>query len=98
MPGCSPKERDSFTDLLDNRGFIDTFRHLYPTLIKYSWWSLRKNLRPYNKGWRLDYFLMSGDHETKYGIALNDSIIDNEQYGSDHCPVGLIITMPQEQQ
>ena len=94
VPGYTPEERASFTDLLENKGFCDTFRHLYPTTIKYSFWSVRANLRPSNRGWRLDYFLLSQDHESRYGIQLNDSIIDNEQFGSDHCPIALKLTMP----
>lgn len=94
VPGYTPQERASFTDLIENKGFCDTFRHLYPMTIKYSFWSVRQNLRPSNRGWRLDYFLLSQDHESRYGIQLNDSIIDNEQFGSDHCPIALKLTMP----
>ena len=82
---------------MKTRGFIDTFRHFYPDLVKYSWWSLlnlRRNKRPYNRGWRLDYFLISKAYETRYGIRLNDSIIENTQMGSDHCPIALMLTMP----
>ena len=57
---------------------------------------MRANLRPVNKGWRLDYFLLSSDYETRYGIELNDSIIDDQQKGSDHCPIALKITLPDD--
>jgi len=88
VPGYTPEERQSFEKLLA-RGFTDTFRHLYPEKVQYSFWSVRANLRPSNRGWRLDYFLMSNDYETKYGIKLDDSLIHDQQMGSDHCPVEL---------
>jgi exodeoxyribonuclease III len=58
VPGYTPEERQSFGKLLSS-GFVDTFRHLYPDLVKYTFWSVRQNLRVVNKGWRLDYFLIS---------------------------------------
>ena len=77
VPGYSPEERKSFTDLL-SKGFRDTYRDLYPVRVQYSFWSVRQNLRQSNRGWRLDYCLLSDDHETKYGIELVDSIIDDK--------------------
>ena len=67
VPGYTPQERQSFDKLL-KRGFCDTYRHLYPTRIQYTFWSVRARLRPVNKGWRLEYFLLSTDHESLYGI------------------------------
>lgn len=85
--GFSNEERGKFTALL-KEGFIDTFRFLYPdTLGAYTWWSYRFNARANNAGWRIDYFLVS---ERIKGLV-KDSIIFNEVFGSDHCPVGLII-------
>ena len=55
---------------------------------------MRQNLRPSNRGWRLDYFVMGSNYETKYGIELVDSIIDDGQKGSDHCPVALKLKVP----
>ena len=73
VPGFSPQERKSFGDFLDESGFVDTFRHLYPDQVKYSFWSVRANLRPSNRGWRLDYFLTS-----KSGMPMvKDSLIHN---------------------
>ena len=68
--------------LLDD-GWVDTFRELYPSQRKYSWWSYRRNARASNLGWRLDYFVVN-DTAMK---AVGDSMINNEQVGSDHCPV-----------
>ena len=56
--GYTQKEIDGLDNLVAG-GFIDTFRHLYPETIKYSWWSYRAGARGNNIGWRIDYFLCS---------------------------------------
>ena len=56
--GFTDEERQKFTTLL-NSGFVDTFRHLYPEQVTYSWWSYRFQARQKNAGWRIDYFLVS---------------------------------------
>ena len=87
-PGFSDEERDKFTKLLES-GLIDTFRYLYPDVIKYSWWSYRAFAREKNVGWRIDYFLVSKDLKDK----IIDATIENDIYGSDHCPVTLKIDL-----
>lgn len=57
VPGYTPEERFSFGQFLA-RGFVDTFRDLYPEEVKYSFWSVRAALRASNRGWRLDYFIV----------------------------------------
>lgn len=84
--GFTIEERTKFQMLLDS-GFIDTFRYLYPDTIKYTWWSYMFNAHKNNAGWRIDYFLLSERLKGK----LKDSIIYNDIFGSDHCPVGLEI-------
>jgi exodeoxyribonuclease-3 len=77
------EERHSFTDHL-NSGFIDTFRHLYPTRIKYSYFSHRsKTAVEKNVGWRLDYFIVNQEALPR----LVDSEILTEYRGSDHTPI-----------
>ena len=68
-------------------GYTDSFRYLYPNEVKYSWWSYRMKARDRNIGWRIDYFLISD----KLLDKLKDAFILNEVYGSDHCPVGILI-------
>ena len=86
-PGFTQDERNQMTHLL-NAGFIDTFRHFYPTKEGcYSWWSYRANARAKNVGWRIDYFLAS----TQLKGHLNDACIHPEILGSDHCPVALTL-------
>lgn len=75
-------ERESFSNFLQ-KGFIDTFRHLYPDKKQFSFWSARINARKEDKGWRLDYFII--DKESA-GLVV-DSTIHGEYYGSDHCPI-----------
>ena len=86
--GFTMEERNAFTRLLSN-GFIDSFRELYPDKIQYSWWSYRFNARKNNAGWRIDYFVISEKLKDK----LVSSIIHNEIYGSDHCPIELNIDL-----
>jgi len=81
-------ERD-WLDRIVERGYIDTFRHLYPETVKYSWWSYRFNARKNNAGWRIDYFFVTRDIIENGWIK--EAFIDNDIYGSDHCPVGLIL-------
>ena len=82
--GFTDEEREKFTVLL-NAGFIDTFRHLYPDTITYSWWSYRFQARQKNAGWRIDYFLTSKSLESQ----IKDAKIHTDIFGSDHCPVEL---------
>lgn len=85
--GFTNEERHKFEELL-KAGFIDSFRYFYPDLEnQYSWWSYRFNARANNAGWRIDYFLVSN----KLKDVLKDSLIYQEIYGSDHCPVGIIL-------
>lgn len=72
--GFTPEERHSIDSLLKG-GFCDTFRHLYPERVKYSFWSMRQKKRAANEGWRLDYFLMSQNFKSQYGFELIDSKI-----------------------
>ena len=86
--GFSYEERGKLTELLAS-GFLDSFRELYPDLTgAYTWWSYMFKARQNNAGWRIDYFLISERLREK----LSDSLIYSEVQGSDHCPVGLILT------
>lgn len=87
--GFSDEEREKFTDLLV-AGFTDTFRYLHPDARDaYTWWSFRSNARANNTGWRIDYFLCSDRIRDK----IDKAFICPEIMGSDHCPVGLDITL-----
>ncbi|MEZ4805870.1 MAG: exodeoxyribonuclease III [Flavobacteriales bacterium] len=82
--GYTQAEIDGITELL-GAGYTDTFRHMHPEAVKYSWWSQRFGAREKNVGWRIDYVLVSKGFERK----VKDAFILNEVMGSDHCPVGI---------
>ena len=87
-PGFTDEERGKFTELL-NSGMIDTYRYFNPEKTgAYSWWSYRFNARANNAGWRIDYFCVSKMLEDR----LVSADIHNEIFGSDHCPVELVIS------
>ena len=85
--GVTDEEREQFTKLLGS-GFTDSFRHFYPTLEgAYSWWSYRFKAREKNAGWRIDYFVVSN----RLMPRISSAAIHNEVFGSDHCPVELVM-------
>ena len=85
--GFTDEERAKFTELV-NDGFIDTFRYFYPEMEGiYSWWSYRFKAREKNAGWRIDYFMVSNSLKDR----LESAKIHTEIYGSDHCPVELVL-------
>ncbi len=84
-------ERD-WLDKISANGYVDTFRHLYPDTIKYSWWTYRFNARTKNVGWRIDYFFATRDLITQGRVK--DAVIEDTVLGSDHCPVGLRLELP----
>ncbi len=84
--GYTQREIDGLDHFLNN-GFTDSFRHFYPEEVKYSWWNYRFKARERNVGWRIDYFLFTEGIKAK----VKDAHIYNEYYGSDHCPIGLIL-------
>ena len=82
--GYTQREIDGIQKLIDE-GFTDTFRHLHPEEIKYSYWNNMFNSRARNVGWRIDYFMVSKSLLPK----VTSASIYNEYLGSDHCPVAL---------
>ncbi|HJA01161.1 MAG TPA: exodeoxyribonuclease III [Candidatus Collinsella stercoripullorum] len=87
--GFSDEERGKFTELL-GAGFTDTFRFLHPDETgAYSWWSYRFNARKNNTGWRIDYFLVSDSVRDR----IREAGIRSDIFGSDHCPVELVIDL-----
>lgn len=84
--GFLPEERQWMAALL-NDGFTDSFRHMHPERVAYSWWSQRFGARAKNLGWRIDYGLVSNG--LKHRIA--DADIWPDVIHSDHCPIFLEI-------
>ncbi|MCH4287237.1 MULTISPECIES: exodeoxyribonuclease III [Bacillota] len=84
--GFSDEEREKMR-ILQNSGFVDSYRYLYPDKVEYSWWSYRFKAREKNAGWRIDYFLVSEESKDK----IKEAKIHTDVFGSDHCPVSLEI-------
>lgn len=88
--GFSDQERGKMTELLSS-GFADTFRRLHPDARDaYSWWSYRFKAREKNAGWRIDYFIVS----ERLMEHVEQASIHPEIFGSDHCPVALVLRNP----
>ena len=84
--GFTQREIDGFQRLLDE-GFTDTFRHLHPQDVKYTYWNNLFNSRAKNVGWRIDYFLVGQSTLPK----VTSASIHTDILGSDHCPVEMQI-------
>ena len=82
VSGFLPQERDWLDQFMKN-GFIDSFRFFNDQPDNYSWWSYRAGARGNNKGWRIDYCLVSETLKDK----LKRAYILPEAKHSDHCPV-----------
>lgn len=82
VSGFLPVERE-WIDNFINRGFVDSFRHFNQEPDQYSWWSYRANARVNNKGWRIDYNMVSQPLQEN----LKRAVILPEAKHSDHCPI-----------
>jgi exodeoxyribonuclease-3 len=82
VSGFLPSER-KWIDGFMKSGFIDSFRHFNKEPHHYSWWSYRANARNNNKGWRIDYHLVSEPMRDR----LKRAVILPEAKHSDHCPI-----------
>ena len=86
--GFTPQEREKMTALLQE-GRIDTFRYFHPDATdQYTWWSYQFRAREKNVGWRIDYFIVSEALRSR----LESACIHQEIFGSDHCPVELVLS------
>ncbi len=81
VSGFLPVEREWISNFMRS-GFIDSFRHLNKEPDNYTWWSYRANARANNKGWRIDYNMVSAPLEPN----IERAIILKEAMHSDHCP------------
>jgi exodeoxyribonuclease-3 len=82
VSGFLPEER-AWLDTFMKNGFIDSFRFFNKQPDQYSWWSYRAGSRGNNKGWRIDYCLVSETLKDR----LKRALILPEAKHSDHCPV-----------
>lgn len=84
VSGFLPEERLWITNFI-NSGFTDSFRYLNRKPHCYSWWSYRANSRANNKGWRIDYNMVSKSLKSK----ITSSYILDQIFHSDHCPIAV---------
>ena len=82
VSGFLPEERAWLNKFMKS-GFIDSFRHFNKEPHNYSWWSYRAGARGNNKGWRIDYNLVSENLKDRMSRA----VILPEAKHSDHCPI-----------
>jgi exodeoxyribonuclease-3 len=82
VSGFLPEER-AWLDGFMKSGFIDSFRHFNKEPHHYSWWSYRAGARNNNKGWRIDYNLVSEPLRDN----IKRAVILPEAKHSDHCPI-----------
>ena len=82
VSGFLPVEREWLQKFIDS-GFVDSFREFNSDPHQYSWWTYRANARANNKGWRIDYIMVSSQLKSK----LNNAAILNDIVHSDHCPI-----------
>ncbi|MBK8668512.1 MAG: exodeoxyribonuclease III [Saprospiraceae bacterium] len=86
--GYTQVEIDGMNKIL-SKGFTDSFRFIHPEKIQYSFWSVRFGARPKNLGWRIDYFLV----DERWRHLIQEAFILDQEMGSDHCPVGVKLTL-----
>ncbi len=86
--GFLPEER-KWIDKFLAAGFIDTFRMFNSKPENYTWWDMITRARERNVGWRIDYFYISENLKNK----LKSGFIRPDVMGSDHCPVGIELTI-----
>ena len=84
VSGFLPEEREWIGKFIDS-GFIDSYRFKNPDKQEYSWWSYRANARANNKGWRLDYAMVSEPLKN----MIDSAYILTQAKHSDHCPIVL---------
>lgn len=83
VSGFLPMEREWLSDYIDNCDLIDSFRYFVKEPHNYTWWSYRANARANNKGWRIDYHMVSKPMEAR----MKRAAILPEAKHSDHCPI-----------
>jgi exodeoxyribonuclease III len=83
--GFLPEERAWMNGLVDDLGWVDVYRNLYPQAEGegYTWWSNRGNARADNVGWRIDYQLASPNLASK---ATRAWVVRDPGF-SDHAPL-----------
>lgn len=83
VSGFLPIEREWISGFMNDCKMIDSFRYFVKEPHHYSWWTYRANARANNKGWRIDYNMVSDTLKDK----MTRAAILPEAKHSDHCPI-----------
>ena len=89
VSGFLPRER-AWMDKFVAHGFVDSFRKFHKEPNQYTWWDLKSGARARNVGWRIDYFFVTEN----LANSVCEAFIMPEVTGSDHCPVGVLLSIP----
>ena len=81
--GFLPEERAWLSEIINEAGFVDVFRHVHPELEAYTWWSNRGQAWANDVGWRIDYQIATPD----IALRAHAASIYKEQRFSDHAPL-----------
>jgi exodeoxyribonuclease-3 len=83
--GFLPEERAWLSKVIDEQGWVDVYRRLYPdtTGEAYTWWSNRGQAWAKNVGWRIDYQISTTNIAA---TAVKASIYKARRF-SDHAPL-----------
>lgn len=86
--GFMPEER-AWLDKWFEWGFVDTYRHFNPDKEgAYTFWAAKDiPAKEENRGWRIDYYLISKDLLPN----LKSAEIHADFLGSDHCPISITL-------
>lgn len=90
--GFTIAERKMLDWVTEDLGYIDTFREFEKNGEHYTWWHYISNARARNVGWRIDYTMIA----PSLRAHLKSAHILNNVFGSDHCPIEIEITLPED--
>ncbi len=85
--GYTQAEIDGLEHMIQENDFVDSYRHLHPEKVQYSFWNQRFRARDRNVGWRIDYFMVPSSMINN----VKEAFILDQIMGSDHCPVGIVL-------
>lgn len=81
--GFLPEERAWLSKVIQELGWVDIWRTLYPEIAGYTWWSNRGQAYSKDVGWRIDYQMVTPELAQK---AISASVYKEQKF-SDHAPL-----------
>lgn len=81
--GFLPEERQWLTQIIDDLGWVDIWRTLYPEVPGYTWWSNRGQAYAKDVGWRIDYQLTTPE----LAVCAQQAMVYKDEKFSDHAPL-----------